>query len=84
MRPKEHASVLGILWLRGEDDECGPEWQNRAACNWSLNVYPMEFMGRADLLFEMQAGVDHGLLTCPACAILVDAARALGIREPKP
>lgn len=75
-----HATVMAVMWLRGEDDELLPEWQNRAACTWAI-LNGREWGRFAAIQF---AAGDVELATpadlCPCCAVLVDVARALGVR----
>jgi len=75
-----HATVMAVMWLRGEDDELDVEWQNLAACTWETTIG--RNWGRYAAI-NFAAGV-ASLATpvdlCPCCAVLVDVARALGVR----
>lgn len=69
-----HATVMAVMWLRGEDDELGPDWQNRTACTWELRGWQ----------WGMFAATRHDAPPadlCPLCAVLVDVARETGRRD---
>lgn len=78
-----HATVMAVMWLRGEDDELLPDWQNRAACSWEL--IKGEQWGRfvATMLEDLVDGSAHAPPAdlCPLCAVLIDVARETGRRD---
>ena len=72
-----HATVMAVMWLRGEDDELGPEWQCLAACTWEPTIGRNWGRVAATLLAAGDRSHAPPPDLCPFCAVLVDAARAL-------